>query len=269
MEDWLKRFFTTGVFTGNFEVTAAGGMQVSVSAGYSDIDGKVAVSDDATILGISAASGTIDRIDSVMLRRDDTNRMCKLIVAEGSSSSQPVPPDIVRSNGIYDLRLANISVKAGAIKINQQDITDTRSSADCGIVTATVKEMDFSQFAKQFADYFSSFKNDTAADITTWFSGEKTVLTAWKDNREKDYETWYSERQSAFDKWFAEVVGKMSEDVAAKLVETTTELDTRLSLMESMVLNNDMSVPITDDVGNLIVDDDGNAILAEWKYKTE
>jgi hypothetical protein len=39
--------------------------------------------------------------------------------------------------------------------------------------------------------------------------------------------------------------------------------------MESMVLNNDMSVPITDDVGNLIVDDDGNAILAEWKYKTE
>ena len=41
--NWLKKFFTTGVFSGDLMVTPAGGMSLSVSPGYCNIEGKVRI----------------------------------------------------------------------------------------------------------------------------------------------------------------------------------------------------------------------------------
>ncbi len=267
MENWLKKFFTNGIFTGDFEVKEGTGMAVTIGSGYGNINGKVAMSDTDASLDVSAASGTLSRIDSIVLRRDDTNRVMSLVVIQGSSSSNPTAPAIVRTNGVYDMRLANIAVNAGTVKITQADITDTRTSADCGIVASTVTEMDFSQFAAQFESYFKQFKENKEVEITTWFSDQETQFNTWETNREQNYETWYTERQAAFNAWYTTIVGKLDGDAAAKLTEETTELDERLSLLEKMVLKNQMSVPITTDTGALIVTDDGKAILADWKYK--
>lgn len=45
----------------------------------------------------------------------------------------------------------------------------------------------------------------------------------------------------------------------------------KASVLESMIVNNDFVAPIgTDDSDQFVItDDDGNAILADWKYKTE
>jgi hypothetical protein len=266
MENWLKKFFTTGVFKDDYAVVAGSGMAVSVGSGYANINGKVAMSDADASLDLATASGTLNRIDSIVLRRDDTNRLCSLVVIQGSNASTPTPPDIIRANGIYDLRLANIYVKAGAIKITQAEITDMRAYSECGIVASTVTQMNFSQFAAQFSSYFDQFKDNKEVEITTWFADKESAFNTWEDNRKADYETWYTDRQSKFDTWYASIIGKLSGDVATKLTEATTELDSRITALEHMVIDNDITAPLTDDDGAILVDDDGYALLADWQY---
>lgn len=170
--DWLKKFFTTGVFNGELQVTASGGMGISVSAGYVNINGKV-MQFAATPLTVGTADGTYYRIDSVIIERNDTDRQFYIKIVQGStgaeSSVQGVTP--VRSGAVYQLVIARIKVKPGATAITQADITDTRANASlCGYVAGTVTQMDFTQFNAQFDAYLEAFKTGQQADFDTWFA---------------------------------------------------------------------------------------------------
>ena len=74
MGDWLRPFFRNGVFNGQMQVTANDNMSVTVAAGYGYINGKHRHFLTQTTLDLEIASGTLDRIDSVILRRNDTER---------------------------------------------------------------------------------------------------------------------------------------------------------------------------------------------------
>ena len=159
MSEWLLPFFTTGVFNNCFAVTATGdGMNISVGGGYVNIKGKTKHFEQAQIFTLEKASGTLARIDNVILRRDDTERDFYILIETGGFSKNPVAPEITRTEAIHDLKLAEIRVEVGAIKITQDNITDTRMNADvCGWVMATVKEIDFSSKNKQTAPWLHRF----------------------------------------------------------------------------------------------------------------
>lgn len=176
--DWLKKFFTTGVFNGEMRVTASGGMGISVASGYCNINGKVMMF-DTTSLTVGTADAQYYRVDTVIAERNDTDRDFYLKIVQGNvgteSSATGVTP--VRSGGIYQLALARIKVKPGATAITQADITDTRANKTlCGIVAGTVTAMDFTQFSAQFDAYLAEFKADQQADFEEWFAGLQDVL---------------------------------------------------------------------------------------------
>lgn len=176
--EWLRKFFTTGVFDGELQVTSAGGMDVSVSGGYANIDGKVRFFDSATKLTLATAGATYPRIDTIVVERNDTDRQITVKAITGTYSANPTAAAPVRANNIYQIVLAQIYIAAGATSITQTAITDTRSNPDlCGIVTGTVKEMDYSQFAAQFNAYYDEFKASNKSDFDTWFSAMKNQLT--------------------------------------------------------------------------------------------
>ena len=164
--DWLKRFFTTGVFNGEFLVTEGGGMTVAVSGGYVNIGGKVQTFDPTT-LTLSAASSNLYRRDAIVVERNDTDRDFYLKVVAGtnaSSEAAAAAPAPVRTTTVQQIVVAHILVAPGATAIHQPDITDTRFDADiCGIVAGTVDQMDFSGFEAQFQDWFDNVK-DTLSD---------------------------------------------------------------------------------------------------------
>lgn len=176
--EWLRKFFTTGVFDGELQVTSAGGMDVSVSSGYANIDGKVRFFDSATKLTLATAGATYPRIDTIVVERNDTDRKITIKAITGTYSTSPIATAPVRANNIYQIVLAQIYVAAGATKITQANITDTRSNTSiCGIVTGTVKEMDYSQFAAQFNAYYNDFKTSNKSDFDAWFNAMKNQLT--------------------------------------------------------------------------------------------
>ena len=176
--DWLKKFFTTGVFKDELQVTASGGMGISVSAGYVNINGKVMMF-NSTPLTVGTADGTYYRIDSVIIERNDTDRQFYIKIVQGTTGTESAVQGVtpVRSGGIYQLVLARIKVKPGATAITQADITDTRANTSlCGIVASTVTQMDFSQFSAQFEAYLDDFKTGQQADFEAWFAGIQDIL---------------------------------------------------------------------------------------------
>lgn len=178
-EYWLKKFFTTGVFAGDLQVTAGGSYTVKVATGYANVNGKVKDFYNTETFTVPSANSTYPRIDTIVVRRDDTNKIISLQYVTGTYSGRdPVPTAPTRSGAIYELVLAEIYVGAGATEILQKDITDKRADKTvCGIVTGTVEEVDFSQFASQFNSYYNEFKSGKRADFETWFENIKGKLS--------------------------------------------------------------------------------------------
>ena len=162
---FLKKFFTNGIFNNTLQVSSNDNMTISVAAGQANIEGYSYENTESLVLNIDDSDGTLSRIDSVIVRLDLSNRQITTQILQGSSATEPSQPSIIRSGNIYDLRLANISVPAGATRITSDMITDTRFTSDCGNVTQAVLSLDTSDI---FAQY------QTAWD--TWFSNIQTQL---------------------------------------------------------------------------------------------
>lgn len=227
MGDWLRPFFRNGIFNGQMQVTANDNMSVTIAAGYGYINGKHRHFLTPTTLDLEVASGTLDRIDSVILRRNDTERRIYLVIEKGGNAKPPTAPAPTREGAIYDLKLAEIYIAAGTVKITQAEITDTRmNSAVCGWVAATVTQIDFSQIQAQFDAYFTAYKKnisdqyqdyiaaiqsfeDQAQEqydlmvqaFNTYAEQQRKIYETWIGQQETDFEEWSSGQQSAFAQW--------------------------------------------------------------------
>ncbi len=191
-EHWLKKFFTTGVFSGEMQVTANNDMTVTVAGGYINIGGKIKFFQTGQVLIIETAHATYDRIDNIVVERNDTDRDFTVKVVKGGYSSVPAAPTPKRESGIDQRVLAQVKVVHGAVRILQADITDTRTDTDlCGVVTGTVKEYDFQQFQAQFDSYMELYK--------------------------QSLENYDKEQKALFEKLYEHIRGQLSEDAAGNL----------------------------------------------------
>ena len=220
-EEWLKPFFNTGIFNGGLQVTAQStpDMTVKVSAGYANINGKAAHWTDSNNLSIETASGVYSRIDTIVLRRDNTNRTISIEVVTGTASASPSPTAPVRTSDIYELVLAQILVGVGVTEIKAVDITDKRTDTTvCGYVTATVEQMDFDQFKTQFDGWIADFEEDT--------------------------DDWYEGQTDAFDDWFETIRGQLDEDQAGHL---QNEIDDLQATLDSIIQYSAFTVELEGD----------------------
>ena len=182
--NWLKKFFTTGVFSGDLMVTPAGGMSLSVTPGYCNIEGKVRIFEGASSLTLDPASASYPRIDSVVITCDYTKRSIDIGVLKGSySGSSPVPADLTRNVSMYQIELAQVTVGAGATTITEANIKDTRmDSSLCGLVTGTVEEINIDGVTKQYAqifnDWFQNIKDKLSGDTAGNLQNQIDALTA-------------------------------------------------------------------------------------------
>ena len=218
--DWLKKFFTTGVFTGDLFVSASSSMNVSVGAGYVNVNGKVMIFDAATPLTLEPANGVYPRIDTIVIERNDTDRdiTLKVVTGDYANLNDPVPTPPVRSGAVYQLVLAQIYVGAGVTEITQANITDTRADSSlCGIVTGTVQEMDFSQFVAQFNAYYEEFQDTYEADFDAWSLQKRNDFSAWELAQQTAFVAWMNGEKSDFDAWFANLQYVLDGDVAGHL----------------------------------------------------
>ena len=220
-EHWLKKFFTSGVFLNDLQVTANDDMTVTVGTGYVNADGKVKIFENETTLPVETAGASYPRIDSIVAERNDAERDIILKVITGGYSSEPVAHIPVRQDGVYQLVIGQIYVSAGAVRITQANITDTRSDVDlCGFVASTVDQIDFSQVQTQFDAYFAQYKTQIASDYAEY----NEQMESEHEEYSEQAETYLNQMETDFATWFDSIKGQLSEDAAGNLQNQIDEL---------------------------------------------
>lgn len=186
-EDWdrhLKDLIGNGVFlrdSNNLQVVADGsGMAVTVQPGSAWINGKHYLNDQAVVLKIDVADGVLNRIDRIVVQCNTVDRTITTKIKKGTPANTAVTPSLQRDADAYELGLATITINAGAIAIQQADITDTRlDTAVCGAVVGLITQVGTDTLYAQINDNLKHFKSDDEADFTAWSTEQKTEFNAW------------------------------------------------------------------------------------------
>lgn len=200
----IRSFWRNGIFgTGALTVMAGGGMTVTVSTGSVLVQGRVAhVTTQKTLAFDSASSNP--RFDRVVVRCDLSNAVRDLVldVVKGIPAISPVAPALTRNESIWELCLATVRIVEGATSINQSMITDTRTDANlCGIVAATMTEVDTDRFYAQVQSDLESFREN-----------EQSTMSAF-----------FADKRSEFDLWFESIKDLLDESAASKLTAQLLE----------------------------------------------
>ena len=133
---YLAGFFSNGVIMQEdtaLKVEAYSGMEVHIYAGVGNINGKTIINDATEIVTLATANASLDRIDRVVFRLDEVNRLMEFDVLTGAPASDPVAPELTQGADVYELCLAEIRVPAGASEILASHIKDNRADVElCG-----------------------------------------------------------------------------------------------------------------------------------------
>lgn len=183
---YLKTFFTDGVVlhtSDALQVYAKGDMGVQIKPGTMFIDGRILHSNAIEEISLQPASSLLHRIDRIVVRLDNTNRLMEFAVLTGEESTQPNPPALTRSGDVYEMCLAEITVSATATMITQASIADKRASNElCGIVAAVITQIStqtfYDQYTAQFAELYSE-ADDGLQEQLLQFRGE---FDEWFEN---------------------------------------------------------------------------------------
>lgn len=299
-------FYKEGVVFGQLQVTADGEkMAVKVDGGprtgYAYINLHTIHNETVLELDVSGSSGTLPRIDRVVLRNDETERKPSIFILEGTFSSNPQPPTLTNNDTIQEKCLAEIYVAAGAVVITQADITDTRADPKlCGYVASQFNELDFSQFASQFNafiekyegeldfkfEYLKEYEANKKAQFDTFqeeliqkenelhTQHKKDVADLFTQLHEKGYADLTSLTQQLIDfrntnetkflEWFEMIKGVFSEDAAAALLLKIEELAEQVEFNQTMITTGKVLTKIATSQGDYVIDSMGNPILAGW-----
>lgn len=170
--DNLAAIISTGVrrsSENDLYVQAAGGMALNINIGRAWINGKW-YKNDTVFNGFSvptAPTGDRGRVDRIVLRLDSNidGRNIELVYLTGTAAISPTAPALTRSDGIYEIALADIAVNPNVTQITQSDIYDRRADTEvCGWVTSPIG----------YTDYFANLD----AAFNEWFTEKKDTLSS-------------------------------------------------------------------------------------------
>lgn len=176
ISDWLDVIFPTGVIkhaTG-LQVTAAGGMNVSVNVGKAVINGKPYRNDSARTLTVDTApTGSTPRVDLIVLQLDRSPavRTTRLAYKKGTGANVPA---LTRTDLIYELALAKITVAPAVTVIEGGAITDLRGDRDTVVTTTTGQSLGYCPYmtpAKGYDDYYDAIVLEYTDAVTMTASG--------------------------------------------------------------------------------------------------
>lgn len=224
LRNLLHKLFTDGILpdvSTNLQVVAGSGMNVVVKAGFAIVQGCLKLEENDRTLAIQASSATNDRIDTVVLRlnSNDDQRYCDLYVREGTPATNPVRPNLVRSDSVYELGLADIFVTKTITSITQSKITDTRYEAErCGVISS-LSEYDTTTIYKQVQADLKEFKDTEQAQFMAWYENIKNILD----------ENTAGHLQNEIDATNAVVATKQD-----KIIKTTITLDSNWTKNETL-----------------------------------
>lgn len=183
MSHYYEGLISDGVlekFDRGCKVIANNDMTVSITPGKAYINGRYIHIDSNEVLTVEQASSSLNRIDAIVLRLDNSQAVRNIIptVKKGEPATNPVAPAIENTTTVKEICLATVYVKALATSFTDSSITDTRGiTSICGFVTGLITHVNaedlFLQWQKKFDEFFCTLDQWSIAKKTgfdTWFT---------------------------------------------------------------------------------------------------
>lgn len=207
---------TSGVYAqdGMFAATAIGGRRVQIAPGLAWIKnatykGKSICVDAPVIVDIAIADTTFARIDRIVLRFDATANASAIVVKAGSPASQPVAPEVSRTESLYELALCDVSVPTGSVTVEPQHLSSKLlDESVCGIMRDAVTGIPTQDLYEAFTAWEAEFKADSES---------------WRDTQETAFDEWQASEKQAFQTWFDSMEATLGESTAGTLFNMIAE----------------------------------------------
>ena len=202
--NYFKQFLTNGVYPNpstNLQVQSLyGNMVVTVLPGSCFINGYCYILNENLNVTISESNAAYNRIDAVVAQLNHTERCIRILYKEGTPSASPVVPTLIRNDDVYEIRLAQVLVKSGVVKILDSEITDTRlSTTVCGVVTSLVDQVATETLYNQYVSYLNQQMaawNTTKAQQATDFNNQMTAQQTTFNQIKSEWEAWVAQQQT-------------------------------------------------------------------------
>lgn len=172
ISDWLDVVFLTGVIKSNtgLKVTpVSGALAVSVDVGKAVINGKPYRNDGAKVFTLNTApTGSTARTDLIVLRFDNTLATRDTYLAYKAGEGAAVPA-LIRTDLIYELALAKITVAPLATSVTAGNIADLRGDTESVVVTTTGQSRGYCPYmtaAKGYDDYYDAIVLEYSDAVT-------------------------------------------------------------------------------------------------------
>lgn len=147
---------------------------VDIEPGIAINSGYYFENDSLSNFGIGTPPTTNNRIDRIVIRLNtgSANRRIFITRIQGTESTNPIPPDVVRSGVTYDLAIADILRKPGVTRVINNDITDLRTNTNlCGFNKGLIEKPDTTDFFEdlkvQFYEWFDYMRGKISTNAET------------------------------------------------------------------------------------------------------
>lgn len=244
--NYMGYLFTNGTFEDGMTVSVAGGMNLEVAVGYVHVNGAVRYFGTPQVLSLQASSSGGDRIDSVVVECDETERKIYVKVVQGESAAEnPTAPDPIRTDGKYQLVIARISILRGVTEITSSDITDTRGDASlCGFVEGRNREVDFTQVTRMFSARQAEELDKYLAEFDEWYETTYVPNASITDEDKAKIERIVADANAYADQVRNVDIPKISNDITT-LIGTMDSMISSAEIADSRFFDVDKGDAIT------------------------
>lgn len=210
-------------------VTADEGMTVIVGIGHAWFNQSWTTNDAPMAIEVPQSEVLLDRIDTIVLevdtRIDVRDNDIKLI--KGMPSSEPVRPELINEDGLYQYPLCDIYVKAEIEEITQADITNRVGMEETPFVTGILETISIDSLVAQWQDEWYRYIRAALKETSDWTEQQKQILENYEKEFENDINTWKYSVNVSFNEWFENLKYVLDGDVAGHLQLQLDELNQR------------------------------------------
>ncbi len=186
LREVMSTYFGDGYFAEDgtsMNVKASSGLDVTVQAGKVNMRGTLGYMDEDATVRLSNADKTYGRIDTIVARLDLSidKRSIELYAKSGSASGTPSRPSLERTETVWELGLADVTLKAGVTEVTDADIADTRLDVDrCGVAEPFAK-LDTTSLFEQVTAIVTQAQAEVKADTDKLEKATGDAVSAMND----------------------------------------------------------------------------------------
>lgn len=187
-----KRVLANGIFatpqgtpSTDMQVIAGSGMDIIVKAGNGIIGDKWYESAADIRITVPNNTDVVNRVDSVIAQVDarSSGRVGNVVYRTGGATA----PDLDTTAGVYEYRLANITVAPNATEINDSVINDRRGSSECPWITSLIKQVDTSTLYNQWNDAYNRYLTATTTMIDAYMAEQSEAWERFFNNATQSF----------------------------------------------------------------------------------